>query len=149
MISVEKPGTPYELVHHGVKGMHWGIRKERTSDPELKRQAKSALKEKSKPILDIRISQMFNVDPLTMNDYNQMSTRRTSIPAGQSLYRLTRNPNDTTFTGRTYVTTNKKDAEIYRGLLPSQRLFEPLKKSDYKPHFELALKTKTMLKGPS
>ena len=28
MLSVEKPGTPAELVHHGVKGMRWGIRKE-------------------------------------------------------------------------------------------------------------------------
>ena len=29
MISVEKPGTPEELVHFGVKGMRWGVRKER------------------------------------------------------------------------------------------------------------------------
>lgn len=27
MISTEKPGTPTELVHHGVKGMKWGVRK--------------------------------------------------------------------------------------------------------------------------
>lgn len=27
MISVEKPGTPSELVHVGVRGMHWGVRK--------------------------------------------------------------------------------------------------------------------------
>lgn len=25
-VALEKPGTPDELVHHGVKGMHWGIR---------------------------------------------------------------------------------------------------------------------------
>lgn len=28
MISVEKSGTPQELVHFGVKGMRWGVRKE-------------------------------------------------------------------------------------------------------------------------
>lgn len=28
MISVEKPGTPSELVHFGIKGMKWGVRKE-------------------------------------------------------------------------------------------------------------------------
>lgn len=27
-VSVEKPGSPAEILeHHGVKGMHWGIRK--------------------------------------------------------------------------------------------------------------------------
>ena len=26
MIPVEKPGTPGELVHHGIKGMRWGVR---------------------------------------------------------------------------------------------------------------------------
>ena len=31
MISVEKPGTPSELVHHGIKGMHWGVRRESAS----------------------------------------------------------------------------------------------------------------------
>lgn len=29
MISTEKPGTPEELVHYGVKGMKWGVRKQR------------------------------------------------------------------------------------------------------------------------
>lgn len=31
MLSVEKPGTPAELVHHGVKGMKWGVRNKSAS----------------------------------------------------------------------------------------------------------------------
>jgi hypothetical protein len=28
IVPLEKPGTPRELVHFGVKGMHWGIRRD-------------------------------------------------------------------------------------------------------------------------
>jgi hypothetical protein len=27
IVSLEKPGTPQELVHHGIRGMKWGVRK--------------------------------------------------------------------------------------------------------------------------
>lgn len=36
MIPLEKPGSPQELVeHHGVKGMHWGVSKVRTTVSDL------------------------------------------------------------------------------------------------------------------
>lgn len=149
IVSLEKPGIPSELVHFGTKGMKWGVRKERTSSDELKTQARSALSIKTKPLVDARVKQMFDLTPLTMNDYKQMSTKPTSIPAKTNLYRLTKTPKDVSLPGHIYVTTNKKDAEIYRGVLPSQRLFEPLRRGDYKSHFEIALKTKKSLRGPS
>lgn len=31
-----KPGSPGDILHFGVKGMRWGVRKEKTSKPELK-----------------------------------------------------------------------------------------------------------------
>ena len=43
MISVEKPGSPAEVLEHiGVKGMHWGVRKERTSTSKPKTSAELA-----------------------------------------------------------------------------------------------------------
>jgi hypothetical protein len=36
MISTEKPGTPEELLHFGVKGMKWGVRRSRETH-EFKR----------------------------------------------------------------------------------------------------------------
>lgn len=30
IVDLEKPGTPEELVHYGVKGMKWGVRKSYT-----------------------------------------------------------------------------------------------------------------------
>jgi hypothetical protein len=51
MISVEKPGTPYELVHHGIKGMHWGVRKkEETSGQQSARPEKKLSDRKLKKI---------------------------------------------------------------------------------------------------
>ena len=36
MISVEKPGSPAEIVeHHGIKGMQWGVRKEREASAQV------------------------------------------------------------------------------------------------------------------
>jgi hypothetical protein len=33
VIATEKPGTPEELVHYGVKGMKWGVRRNRGNRP--------------------------------------------------------------------------------------------------------------------
>jgi hypothetical protein len=148
-VSLEKPGTPTEIVHFGIKGQKWGVRKEKTSSPELKKQAQTAFRAKTEPVATARIKQMLSIDPLSMNDYKQMSTKATEIPSGKTLYRLTRTPNDISLSGHTYVSTNKKDAEIYRGLLPAQRLFDPIRKSDYKPQYEISLKTTKTLRGPS
>jgi hypothetical protein len=43
VISTEKPGTPAELVHFGVKGMKWGVRRDREVSPgrQAKREAKA------------------------------------------------------------------------------------------------------------
>jgi hypothetical protein len=35
MISVEKPGSPEELVHYGVKGMRWGHRRHQSGPPAV------------------------------------------------------------------------------------------------------------------
>jgi hypothetical protein len=35
-VSLEKPGTPSEIVHYGVKGMKWGVRKSYTDKVDAK-----------------------------------------------------------------------------------------------------------------
>jgi hypothetical protein len=43
LVSVEKPGSPAEVLEHvGVKGMHWGVRKQRTSTSRPKTAAELA-----------------------------------------------------------------------------------------------------------
>lgn len=41
---LEKPGTPAELVHHGVKGMKWGTRKGPSSSDIYRARARSQLR---------------------------------------------------------------------------------------------------------
>jgi hypothetical protein len=48
---IEKPGTPEELVHHGIKGMHWGVRKESgTSSPSSASDKSASRKETAKKV---------------------------------------------------------------------------------------------------
>ena len=43
MISVEKPGSPAEILeHHGIKGMRWGVRSSRTSASSPKSSAEKS-----------------------------------------------------------------------------------------------------------
>jgi hypothetical protein len=48
IVSLEKPGTPSELVHFGIKGMKWGIRKERVSSGQGTVTKKPLLTDKQK-----------------------------------------------------------------------------------------------------
>lgn len=48
MITIEKPGTPAELVHFGVKGMHWGVHKREDSTSGQKSRAKQISPRKEK-----------------------------------------------------------------------------------------------------
>lgn len=52
MISLEKPGTPSELVHHGVKGQRWGVRNRKFSS-EFNKQNPTSAKRRT-AILDAR-----------------------------------------------------------------------------------------------
>ena len=46
IMPLEKPGTPEELIHFGVKGMKWGVRKEQTSESSGSTSKKMSTKKK-------------------------------------------------------------------------------------------------------
>lgn len=52
IVSLEKPGTPQELVHVGVKGMHWGIRKQE----ETSGQTRTGMSRKKKIAIGVGIA---------------------------------------------------------------------------------------------
>lgn len=70
IVSIEKPGTPAELVHYGIKGMKWGVRKKRetsgrgggkkeiSSEKRAKREAKAQKYDKRAATYQKRIDQV-------------------------------------------------------------------------------------------
>ena len=56
-VSIEKPGTPAELVHHGVKGQKWGVRRKREQNRQFSRsfnRANPSRSERNKAIINAR-----------------------------------------------------------------------------------------------
>lgn len=61
MISLEKPGTPEEIFHYGVKGMKWGVRRQE------RRQANADFKKKF-PTAEARRTEILRARASTSRD---------------------------------------------------------------------------------
>lgn len=137
------------FTHHGVKGMHWGVRRDLDKSPksskELTKAAAKNLKKAGKPITDQRINEIFNVD--TNVDSSKLSTRDRKIAAGKEFYRLTKTKNKALY-DVAYVSTNKTDRDRYRAVL-SDVTSPRFAKRSYSPTYEMTLKNVTALSLPS
>lgn len=79
----EKPGTPQEILHYGVKGMQWGVRKNRSGTGKGKGLAQrnvdrhNARKSQNKKIKDARARQEKRLQEATKSElrlYKSMVT---------------------------------------------------------------------------
>ncbi len=137
------------LAHYGVKGMKWGVRKDRSANPKssraLVKEARKHGKAALKPSMDARIDRIFGAAaPLK---YSELSTKRTTIARGEELYRLTKRK-DEVLRDMTYVSTNEKDRLRYRAVLSSPRGLMVGKRS-YTPTYEATFKATKKLVSPS
>jgi hypothetical protein len=136
-VGAEKPSLE-ELAHFGTKGMKWGVRKERKA-------AAQNLTEVNKDLAN-RAAARVNNPYVTQQQYSKLSTKDRVIKEGTVLRRTTKD--SSIGSGHTFVSTNEKDAEIYRAILPTRgSQWEKGKISG--DNFELVLQTTKNLKSPS
>jgi len=125
------------LAHFGVKGMKWGVRKER--------KAAAANLRSLEPEIVSRATTRSQSAYTTQQKYSKLSNKDRIIKSGSVLKRTAR---DTNVSGPTYVSTNDKDAEIYRALIPTRG-------ANWKPgkvvgkNYEITLQVTKDLKSPS
>lgn len=110
IVGHEKPPLDEAFLQHfGVKGMKWGVRKER--------QAAAKNLSDFQPQYVARATAR-SQDGKTQQQYSKLSAKDRVVKAGTIVKRTTRNPNEGH--GPTFVSTNDKDAEVYRALIPTR-----------------------------
>nr|DAX16732.1 MAG TPA: hypothetical protein [Caudoviricetes sp.] len=122
------------LSHHGVKGMNWGVRKDKD-----KAHRQSAISGYAEVAQKIRT---------TEKTVDTKSSQGVNVKAGSILYRTHRAKQGKKLGDYSYFSTNGADAAQYRGIMPSMREGVGRKKYN-KKWVESTYKTTKDLKAPS
>lgn len=153
-LGEEKPNLE-DLVHFGVKGMKWGIRRDpdrgggqSTETKAERRQSANTLREH---MWDrVKDEPMFRT--MKQSDYDALSKRGETFVAGTSLKRISSSP-DTTLQGATFVSKYQADSNFYKAVLPAvgpnAKGFGGGRKQYKQDNYEIVLKTTRKLKSPS
>jgi hypothetical protein len=144
---------PGELIHYGVKGMKWGVRRDRTESTLSKAERKTARKNVqafTKVSIDRKYANgnLFE-RPISEAQYKALSTKASVIRKGQTVQRVTTRK-DEKYSGPVFVSTNKVDQNTYRALMPLvNSTFKYGGDKTYKSHYEVQFKALETLKSPS
>jgi hypothetical protein len=132
------------LEHHGVKGMHWGVRKERSTASRSDRKAAAAnvYSEIGKVYMNRNAlgSKLMNA-PAKSFDKNDLR-----IKAGAEFYRVSSIKDEPVSLAK-YVSTNKQDRDNYNAIGGTSNFTPGLKR--YQARYESVYKSTTDLKSPS
>lgn len=142
-----------ELVHYGVKGMKWGVSRERMEATTLskseRKEARKNLHKLSNKVIDTKYADGFFGRRMSEEQYNKLSTKAHTVKKGQTVGRITQRK-DEKFEEMTYVSYKPNDRTIYRATMPV--VTGTLKRGGdkrYKNSYEATFKTLETLRSPS
>lgn len=139
LIGLAEKGEEF-LEHFGVKGMKWGVRKDRN-------RAQANMVKQSEQVAARQ--QLAQLNPgLTRAQYNNLNSQDLVIPRGSVLKRITRDPNADTGFESLFVSANEADARNYRAQVPLEATGWQVAKK-YDGFYETTLEVRRDLKGPS
>lgn len=146
------------LAHYGVKGMKWGVIRNRSGAPtgdyqtatearKVRRESKQKLGERTKSVRSYRKEQKGGI---TQEQYDRMSTGKEFLERGTTMRRIVKNP-EVVLKGQTYASHLLSDATIYRATLPAIGEGLTIKggRKKYRTNYEVEMKTVKKLTGPS
>lgn len=131
------------LTHYGVKGMRWGVRKDRSTRSDIKNANRNLAKQYAK--YERNAANL--AESLSDKTYASLSTDAVKIKKGQELYRTTIRK-DEKLRDLTYVSYLPGDRTRYKGLIPSGGKFDAGKKWN-KTSYEHVFTAAKDLSGPS
>lgn len=148
MIVLEKPPLDEALlIHYGIKGMKWGVRKESDEARAYRKTAQANFRKEVHKALDKRVRSGYGKrNTMTKEEYDKLGTKDRVFKKGHTVHRVSKSTDLNAPV--TYVSTNKKDATIYRGLLPAQKFLGDRRKK-YEGNYEMTLKATKDLVSPS
>jgi hypothetical protein len=151
---VGNTAPPNELIHYGVKGMKWGVRKD---DPYRSTESKSLRKESARNLNNYMWNAIAD-EPIfgktmTKEEYKALSTKGETFVKNTKFRRITPN-SEAVVKGNTYVSTLMKDSDFYRAAIPSvgpntKGLGGGGRKAYKQKHYEIEMKATKKLSSPS
>lgn len=137
-----------ELIHYGVKGMKWGVRRNRTEATTLTKEQLKEAKEKVNKLKDRVFDEKFLApDAISETQYNKLSTKAVTIKKGQTVGRVTQRK-DEQLRDKTYVYYKPGDADVYKSVMTLPMIGGGGRKT-YKNSYEHTFKSLETLRSPS
>jgi hypothetical protein len=130
--------------------MKWGVRKDGPGASEKptkadKKEAKANFRAESAKVMEKRLANGLDRKVLTQDQYAKLATKDVLIKKGANLSRITVRTDESS-APMVYVSTNAKDATVYRGVLPGINRLQSLRA---KTNYEVTLQAVNTLKSPS
>lgn len=141
------------LEHYGVKGMKWGVTKDRDRSSESRTERKASAKAVRTYMFEKTKDEPLFYNPVTKDQYDKMSTGREFVSKNATLKRITMTP-EAEAAGRMYVSKLPEDSNFYKAVLPAigPQTKGPLgggKKAYKQAQYEVEMKVIKKLSAPS